>query len=346
MKALNVKKIIKGICFVLIFAVLFWFAQRLLQAKWVASGGATASSTSTWQEYRSLEEDSIDVLFLGTSHTYSGIDPMYMYGQSGLVSFVLGGDGMHLDATYLVLQEALKTQSPSVIFLDMSAIHYEEQLDEAKAHKTLDQLPITLSKIEYAFDSESDDLSPLDVLFPLFRYHTRWESLEENDFEYVTGDLSTTSVRGHYISYRTKATKLYFEEEMEYTLTDRNRDYINRIADLCKENGIELILYKIPSPTWYASQSQGAEEIAEQLGLTYLELYYDVEEMGLDASTDFRDKKDHLNQNGAEKVSQYILDYIQENYDFADQRNENERWDTDYVQYQKIVKKQYKKYNK
>jgi hypothetical protein len=345
MKALNGKKIVKGICFVLIFAGLFWFTQRLLQAKWVASDKETSASTSAWQEYRSLEENSIDVLFLGTSHTYSGIDPMYMYGQSGLTSFVLGGAGMHLDATYLVLEDALKTQSPSVIFLDMSAIHYEEQLEEAKAHKTIDQLPITLSKIEYAFNTESEELSALDVLFPLFRYHTRWESLEKDDFKYTTGELPTTSVRGHYITYRTKATELYFNEDEEFTLTDRNWDYMQRIAKLCEENDIELVLYKIPSPTWYASQSQGSQEVADKLGLTYLELYYDVDEIGLDVTKDFRDRKDHLNQNGADKVSQYMLDYIQENYDFADQRDNNERWDTDYVQYLKIVEQQYKKYN-
>jgi hypothetical protein len=344
LEALNIKKIIKGICFVIIFAVLFLFCQKILQAKWVANSGDTCASTSDWKEYRSLEENSIDVLFIGTSHSYSAIDPMYMYGQSGLTSYVLGGPGLRLDLTYMVLQDALKTQSPSVVFLDMSAIQYEDQQEETKSHKISDQLPMSLSKLEYAFNNENDEMKPLDVLFPLFRYHTRWESLEEDDFKYVTDDLPLTYVRGHYITYKTKATDLFFEDEYDFTLTERNKDYFNRIVELCKDENIELITYKIPTPEWYEANSEAAQKLADEAGVTYMELYYDVDEIGLDVTEDFRDKKDHLNQKGAEKVSQYMLNYILDNYSFQDQRNSNERWDSDYEKYAELVQSQYEKY--
>jgi hypothetical protein len=119
---------------------------------------------------------------------------------------------------------------------------------------------------------------------------------------------------------------------------------MNRIVELCKENNIELVLFKIPAPEWYKSQSQGAQELADELGLTYLELYYDIDEMGLDSSVDYRDKKDHVNQTGAEKVTQYMLDYIEENYDLQDQRETNQRWNSDYEKYKALVQSQYDAY--
>lgn len=68
--------------------------------------------------------------------------------------------------------------NPSVVFLDMSAIKFDTQQTEAKSHKVSDQLPLSLSKLKYAFNNGNEEMKPLDVLFPLFCYHTRWEKLE------------------------------------------------------------------------------------------------------------------------------------------------------------------------
>lgn len=337
MEKMNGKKILKGICFVLIFVILFAFFQKLLQAKWIASDSENSASTSAWIEYRSLEENSLDVLFLGTSHSYFAIDPMYLYENTGITSYVFGGPGLRLDLTYMNLEDALKTQSPSVVFLDMSAIQFDFQQTEAKCHKVLDQLPMSKSKIEYAFNNESEEMKPLDALFPFFRYHSRWSDLGEDDFKFVWNELDETYIRGHYVTYQTKETEFHFYEDVEYVLTDRNLDYLERMKKLCDENNIELILYKIPTPTWYESQSQGAAELGEKLEVPYLELFYEVDEIGIDVTTDFRDENNHLNQRGAEKLSAYLAEYLEDNYKLEDQRSTNNRWNADLLKYKELV---------
>ena len=337
MGRLSRKKIIKGICFALIFVALFAFFQKLLQAKWIASDSENSASTSAWIEYRSLEENSLDVLFLGTSHSYFAVDPMYIYENTGITSYVFGGPGLRFDLTYMNLEDALKTQSPSVVFLDMSAIQFDFQQTEAKCHKVLDQMPMSKSKIEYAFDNDSEEMKPLDVLFPFFRYHSRWCELGENDFKFVLNDLDETFIRGPYVTYQTKLTEFHFYEDVEYVLTERNLDYLKRMKALCDEKGIELVLYKIPTPTWYESQSKGAVELGEKLGVPYLELFYEVDKIGLDVTTDFRDENNHLNQRGAEKLSQYLSEYLEEHYELQDQRPTNIRWNEDLVKYKKLV---------
>lgn len=346
MQAVNKKKILKGICFIVIFLILFFFFQKLLQAKWIASSSENSASTSAWIEYRSLEENSLDVLFLGTSHSYFAVDPMYVYDKTGVTSYVFGGPGLRMDLTYMNLEDALKTQTPSVVFLDMSAIQFDFQQQEAKCHKVLDQLPMTWSKIEYAFNTDSEEMKPLDVLFPFFRYHSRWSDLSKKDFKYILNDLDETYIRGHYVTYQSKVTEYHFYEDVDYVLTDRNLDYIKRMKKLCDEKGIELVLYKIPTPTWYESQSKGAKEIAQMLGLDFLELFYEVDEIGLDVEKDFRDKNNHLNQRGAEKLSGYLAEYIQDHYQLKDQRGENTRWNEDLAKYKKMVKAKREKADK
>ncbi len=338
MNVLSRKKIVKGICFLAIFALLFLPCQRVLQGKWIwnIKGKTTDNITSTWDEYRKLDADSIEVLFVGTSHVYSGIDPMYIYEQSGITSYVLAGPGMRMDLTYMTLEEGLKTQTPEVVLLDMSAVHWQSQQTEAKIHKVLDQLPLSKSKIEFAFRNDSDELTPLDVLFPFFRFHSRWDELTANDFKYLINRLDETFVRGHFISYKNVAANFQFEKDVEYVLTERNREYFQRIVDLCQEKNVPLLLYKIPSPAWYRSQSEGVAALAEEVGLTFWEPYYELEEIGLDVNTDFRDENEHLNQYGSEKFCDYLVSYLQEHYELTDQRAKNTQWNEDLEQYQQI----------
>ncbi|MCD8013066.1 MAG: hypothetical protein LUG99_07810 [Lachnospiraceae bacterium] len=333
---INRKKVAKAVLFAAIFLILFYFAQRLLQAKWTGN----SSSTTLWAEYVSLEKNTVDVFFVGTSHVYSGFDPMYIYENSGITSYTMSGGDLRFDLIYTILLEALKTQSPQVIFLDMSSVQYSEQAKEPKIHLMLDQLPASLAKLNFVLNSGNEKLTLLNGMIPFFRYHSRWEDLSAKDFQYMTGDMERTVTRGHFVSYKKTATGYRFYEEPEEELsevTDYHRIPLQKIASLCEENGIDLILFKVPSPSWYLEESEASQQLADELGLPYWELFYEVDEIGLDTETDFRDANEHLNQYGAEKLSDYLMEYLDREYDLEDHRGSNERWDSDLPEYQQLA---------
>ncbi len=267
---------------------------------------------------------------------------MYLYANSGITAYVLADGGLRFDLIYLSQCEALKTQSPGVVFLDMSAIHYTFCLKEEEAHRTLENISLYWEKIAYAMNNTCKNLTFWNVLFPFFRYHTRWDSLTSTDFDYLTGNVDASYTRGHYISYTSVAAEYEFYDEAEedrLTLSDvYGLEYLYRIYELCEEHDIELILYKIPSATWYESNSEVSGEVAAELGLWYWELFYELDEIGLDAETDFVDGIEHLNQPGAEKVTDYLMQYLLENYELTDWRGINTRWDEDLIAYQALLK--------
>ena len=337
-------KCLKTICFLGIFCLIFLFFQELLRGKWYIDGKENAATTSTFREYRSLEENTVEALFIGTSHIYYGIDSMSMYEQTGVISYGLGGPGLRMDLTYLGLKEALKTQKPKVVLLDMSAVHYTTQQKEARIHMYSDELTLDAEKIEFAFDSESEELDPLGVMFPLIRYHSRWDKADLSDVKFMVGKNDDPPVRGHCVSYKQVPATLQFDKVKEKAvLTDRFLDYFDRIAQLCEEEGIELVLFKIPTPGWSVSESQLSAGLAEKYGIPYLELYYEMEKMGLNAETDFHDASDHLNQYGAQKLAGYLGNYLTENYGLEDYRGKNERWDKDLEEYNKYLEEKLKK---
>lgn len=341
---INKIKLLKGICFLGGFLVLFCLCQQIFQAKWLLGGNDNTASTSCWTEYERLQKDTVDVLFLGTSHVLYAMDPMYMYGQTGMTSYVFSGPGLRMDLSALVLEDALKTQHPKAVFLDASGMHYTRQQTEAKAHKIADLLPLSPGKLEYAFGNGNDELDPLGVLFPFFRYHSRWTDLNSNDFKAVTGNLEETSVRGHYISYDQVPASLAFYEPGDFEITAENLKYLDRMADLCRKEGIQLILYKIPTPQWNIAYSDAVACAAEERGLEYWEMYYELEDIGIDPAVDFNDDTDHVNQYGAEKLSAYTASYIMKVLGISDHRGSYTDWDNayqEYVRYKAEVKQSF-----
>ncbi len=331
------KKIVRAVLFLLIFALLFFAVQRLIQAKWLDKDHLP---TMAWDEYRSLEKDTVDVLYLGTSQVYSAVDPLYIYDQTGITGYVISVGGMRWDLACASLRTALQTQSPKVVFADMSMIRYGSSKDEASIHTMLDQLPLSFAKIRYVLECDNRDLTLTDALFPLLRYHSRWDSLKEEDFAYAAGDVEISNARGHLVSYKIVGAdhwKFYDDTESVYTIPARAWKYMQEFAAICEDNGIELVLFKVPAMSWKVKWSAASELAAEELGVPFWEMFYEIDEMGVDSTVDFRDNVKHMNQYGANKVSARIGEYLTEQFDLSDQRGSNARWDEDLENYHEAL---------
>ena len=72
--------------------------------------------------FNALEEDSADVLILGTSHPEFGISSMKLYENTGIVSYNLSSSQQPIEVSYYVLKRAFETQSPKVVLLDPEAL--------------------------------------------------------------------------------------------------------------------------------------------------------------------------------------------------------------------------------
>ena len=106
------------VAFVLTAALLLHFAGAVLRPAHTDYG-------STWDAYLCEPEDSIDVLFLGSSYAYCDWSPAAMYAGSGLTGYVMGGSEQTPAITYWYLKEALETQSPSVVVMEASSLFFD-----------------------------------------------------------------------------------------------------------------------------------------------------------------------------------------------------------------------------
>ncbi len=118
--------------------------------------------------------------------------------------------------------------------------------------------------------------------------------------------------------------------------------YLEKIEELCEKNNAQLLLF-ICRHRRIGSHKRRAEmqQYADEKGIAYLDLNEKVEELGLNWTEDTQDKGDHLNVYGAEKVTSYLGNYLEENYELEDHRNDPayEAWNQLAEQYEQNLAK-------
>ena len=164
-------------------------------------------------------------------------------------------------------------------------------------------------------------------LFPLLRFHDRWSQLTEDDFTYWFS-RPQVSDNGYLMQTGVKPLGDITPEKplVDYRLGENSWYYLDKMVQLCKEKGTQLVLIKAPalSPYWWPQWDEQVAAYAEENDLLYINMLEHQEEMGIDWSTDTYDAGLHLNVYGAEKAARWFGKVLQEQCGVSDRRGDSE----------------------
>lgn len=321
------KLAIKFILFVLVTCICVDVVNELLKPKYYYD--QEYPTTNTYMDFYELEKNSVDVLFMGSSHAVTSFNPQVIYDNYGITSYNLGCEQQSIVVTYYWLREALKYQSPKVIILDTYTLHkyYDTYVynnmncSEGAVRKAMDSMRPSFLKWEAGKAIEEIDptQSGLSYLLLNIRYHTRWTSLGEDAYTEETmiehGGIKGFSVLGgtnpdlSYVPFQDSDISTVDAEPMVET----SEEYLNKIVDLCAEENIQLVLVNIPCAESIA-RYKSTKEYADSHGLSY----YDFNEKILYNEIDYNASENllaHPNYLGAEKISLYIGNLLETKYD-------------------------------
>ena len=334
------KKALKIIAFILIAVLLFFAVQYILTPSW----NSYSSCDSTIQGFFALEKNSIDVLFLGTSHTFDGVSPMRLYEVSGIRSYNLATTSQPIECSYILLKQAFESQQLKVVFLDVSKMFDDKGKDTPYYRNVMDNLYGRSAYLEFAkiYAETEDNEGFWSAAFPIIKYHTRWQKLSEADMHrsgglyysmgyhvrsFVGNPAPTLESLDKYNSRllnRGSGTVVSSEggetTSSEFAnpvfnpvISDRFTEYMEKMHALCEQHGAELILMNVPALEnalkggWSTVKLEAVTEYAEEHGIELLDMHYaDI----VDPVTDFIDGGGHLNLSGAEAVTDYISDFL------------------------------------
>ena len=105
------KSILKIVAFLLILLMVLTRWNSIFKFKW-------GDGIYQVEKFYELPKDSVDLLFVGSSHAIVNFNVGKLYDDYGITSFVFGGAMQPMWNSYYALKEALKTQKPKLIVLE------------------------------------------------------------------------------------------------------------------------------------------------------------------------------------------------------------------------------------
>ncbi|MBD5455536.1 MAG: SGNH/GDSL hydrolase family protein [Lachnospiraceae bacterium] len=324
---MKIKNIIRITCSAAVILIGLFLLQRLLIPKYVSE----VVEGRLIEEYYNDEKDH-DVIFIGDCEVYENFSPIVLWKEYGINSYIRGSAQQLIWQSYYLLEDTLRYEKPDVVIFNVLAMQYDKPQKEAYNRMTLEGMRWSSSKVKAINASMTENEKFLDYVFPILRYHSRWKELGSEDVSYMFRD-KTVSHNGYYMRVDVRPAENVPKGKIlaDYRFGENAYDYLDKITSLCKENDIQLVLIKAPSlyPFWYDEWEEQMEEYARENDLLYINFLELTDETGLDFTKDTYDGGLHMNLSGAEKITKYLGEILEEECDLPDRRGEEElaeRW--------------------
>lgn len=267
-----------------------------------------------------------DVIFLGPSTMKNDVYPLELYQNYGIAAYNLACGSQSVVESYYLAKSAIEKYQPALVVLDVFMVPYEgDYLTDGQLHFVTDAMR-GADKWNLV-----NDLVPREqrgqFLFSLSVYHDRWKELEEADFK-----------RARDITYGAKLNTTA-KEISNYTITaekkqlpEKTQVYLQRLAELCQEEGIELMFVNLPVDFGAKHGVMGdmnkmqmyynaVSDFTAENQIPYWNYMEHREDVAFDSKKDY-DGGYHLNISGAEKLTDFLGQYLTKQYSFRDRRTE------------------------
>lgn len=313
------KSIIRIGFFIIILGIVLLYANRVLKFKFI-------DGIYDVTKFYELEDNTVDVLILGSSHAYFDFNTGVLWNEYGMASYVLGGSVQPMWNTYYYLKEALKTQTPQLIVLEGFCVTQNEEFrNDSRIIKNTYGLKWSLDKLN-AIKISSPEERLMDFIPEYIQYHARYTELSKADFFKNQGDTLYEDWKGFYCSFNTSPMEAIDVSVVEtrVPLNEKSEKYYRKTIELAQENNIPIVVVINP----YAEINENvsslyntASDIAAEYDVDFIDCNCFLSEIGIDYATDAADGA-HLNYRGSQKYSQYIGEFLKSNFAISDRRED------------------------
>ena len=290
-----------------------------------------------FQDFYATERDTLDMVFIGSSHSYCTFDPLLIDDLLGVNSFQMGMPQQTADGTYYTLREILNYQSPSVVVMEVYWMLLDKAFDLRQAEMLFQVLENEELKAEYIARSfpiservkfylpfirfqqdffmykNQQLLNHFEEEHGLVNWDERWAVPQEgvehySDKGFMFSDFNIP------LSHFGRSNQFNGFDGYNWELHSNQRRYLEKIVELCKREGIELIFVTAPVANIsmeiiqnYHAVHNVINDFAIEHNIRYLDFNLIVDE--LFTNENFRDDA-HLNYSGAVIACKYFAEWF------------------------------------
>jgi hypothetical protein len=292
-----------------------------------------------WNAYYDLTRKApVDVVMIGNSHLYTGLNPENLSNALGATCFILASPGTTMTDAYFSLKEAVKVRKPKMVILETFTL-YDYVSHELKAGALSDQFKSFAARKDIA-----QKLTATPVLFQSDNYLPAWSNTIRNHSFIFT---DTTQLKQNYLLRKQKPQKeqgLYLGRYIRFTTGleentlkkydepgfvaynyaeklpgDEAKKYLKKTIALCKKEKIELVLLTLPMyhrhvHGYEAYRSEILKTIDDKQSWLDLQLPYDTAAFTPESFENTVAPNQHMTYHGSLVVAYKLAHYLRQNH--------------------------------
>lgn len=309
------KNFFKSIIFLIILVLSFQYYEEKIFKRF---------DTFLDYAYYQIPKNSIDLLFIGSSHSYCTFNSKLFDHYLKCNSLNLGTDSQSFSITYSAILEILKRQTPKVIVIEVYPIKRDPSILALRPH--LDTMSFSINKLRLIKNS-----LPItkwgNHLINTFYYHSRWKEFnilrkeEQKGYESWEGKTNNKGFDGYvWDSIRYSLTYDIYEKiynnipNISFDISENYLKLLESLFKICQKKGIKIIIASPPVIDDYEVLN-----ILYNPSLKELMDKYSIDSIDFNTGKikyekiDFLDNA-HLSLAGSDEVSFEMANFLKENY--------------------------------
>ncbi len=288
-----------------------------------------------WRDLYKSKENSIDMMFVGSSHARFAFDTSLFDKKLGKNTFNLSTPDQTPLAGYYALKQALKYQKPKMIIYEAYWNKMCTDDNTTAANFIYDYMKDEFLKLKLMYSLKEDNKFKDFFLNSYVKSYKHRQKLNNFLNRAINGDVlscsSTVADINDFgkIKYGGKGyletdvvvspnqlNNSSFKRTKNYNFNNKQLEYFQNTIDLCKENNIKMLIVTAPMPLKtlsfvkeYSSYSKKINDIALKNNVKYID--YNIINMSQNLFDDscFMDSN-HMNSKGAQTLDLLLLDVI------------------------------------
>ncbi len=296
-------------------------------------------------------ESKLDVVYIGGSSTFDFWQPLRAWNDCGFTSYCLAENAIKPECYKPLAELAEKYNDPQLYVICAYPFNFYSTAEQWIRGFT-DSMDLTekarydLLNQHYRIRDVDDDTDILSYYIDILEYHENRDNLAlEKAWEFLHNEGSSET-KGFawepYYKYIDPPQRIITDDRED--LPEGNLEVLRDFTEYLKMTGKEALFVAIPNvpSNGYRAQYNTIMDAVEEAGFTFLDLndYYD--EIGIDFTNDYYNDS-HVNPIGAKKYTQFLENYIVDNYELPDHRDDplyedwNRKTEEFYTQEKKII---------
>lgn len=275
-------------------------------------------NTRRIERFYEEEENSLDVVVMGASETFTGFAPGYAYENYGFTSYMYAMDSNNGQLYLPQLKEVLKYQTPQVILVDIYGFLWPEEwgenIDEGRFRIFVESIPFSWNKVQTILELPYDN--KISYFVPLVKYHGELAAAQENlallgEEERIYPDLKGIITES--VIFQGEGHAGESVDPDTYMLDKGSIDDLIEFLDYCEKKNIDDNVVFVNFPRYLENESKHnllamvrrVEEILNARGYELLNLQAEKNQIGIDVTRDYYNEH-HLNIYGQMKLTDYL----------------------------------------